>query len=44
MPRAGRLQTIALTALPTEIINAVVAVLCRLGFDFALAEPGVRRP
>ncbi|HSR81296.1 MAG TPA: hypothetical protein VLL28_11010 [Hyphomicrobiaceae bacterium] len=25
-----------LTGLPTEIINVVVSVLCRLSFDFAL--------
>jgi hypothetical protein len=31
-------KPITLTGLPTETINVVVSVLCRLSFDFALGS------
>jgi uncharacterized protein len=36
-------KPITLTGLPTEIINVVVSVLCRLSFDFALWSEGQSR-
>ena len=41
IPVAGKpITVLELTGLPTEIINVVVSVLCRLTFDFALWSEG----